>query len=92
MSAARNDDPPRGRKSTLECFNDELSVLERPLESDVEYFDDPPPSRWRGRGVAVIVAAAVVGCGAFLLRAVASGTHRVSVPGHCVIRPFVTSV
>ena len=37
-----------GRKSAIEVFNDELAVLERPLEGEVEYFDDDqPPSRWR---------------------------------------------
>src|SRR5215831_19500326 len=38
--------PERGRRSTLETFNDEMAVLERPLEDDVEYVDEKPPRRW----------------------------------------------
>jgi len=37
---------PRPRKTTIETFNDELAVLDRPLENDVEYYDEKPPSRW----------------------------------------------
>src|SRR5262245_55215824 len=53
---------PRPRKTTLETFNDELAVLDRPLENDVEYYDEKPPSHWRGVtsvlfGVVVIGAA-----------------------------------
>jgi hypothetical protein len=53
---------PRPRKTTLETFNDEMAVLDRPLENDVEYYDEKPPSRWRGVtsvlfGVVVIGAA-----------------------------------
>ena len=53
---------PRPRKTTLETFNDEMAVLDRPLENDVEYYDEKPPSRWRGItsalfGVVVIGAA-----------------------------------
>ena len=45
----------RQRRSTLETFNDELAVLERPLEGDVEYVDEPKPvalaaDRVRGGG------------------------------------------
>src|SRR5262245_43837278 len=55
---------PRPRKTTLETFNDELAVLDRPLESDVEYYDEKPPSRWRGTAsivVGVIALGAVSG-------------------------------
>ena len=38
----------RPRKTTLETFNDEMAILDRPLENDVEYYDEKPPSRWRG--------------------------------------------
>jgi hypothetical protein len=51
----------RVRRSTIERFNDELAVLDRPLEEDVEYYDDPPPrSPWR-RVVAVAGGAALLG-------------------------------
>ena len=53
---------PRPRKTTIETFNDELAVLDRPLQNDIEYYDEKPPSRWRGVtsvlfGVVVIGAA-----------------------------------
>jgi hypothetical protein len=54
-------DRPRGRKSTLDNFNDELSVLDRPLEGDVEYADELP-RRSRMRGVALF-AGVVLGMG-----------------------------
>ena len=54
---------PAGRKSTIELFNDDLAVLDRPLEGEVEYFDDAqPPSRWR-QGVAFFAVVVVVGVG-----------------------------
>ena len=53
----------RPRKNTLERFNDEMSVLERPLEGEAEYFDEaPPPSRWKRAGVFVGIVA-IVGLG-----------------------------
>ena len=61
---------PTGR-STLETFNDELAVLERPLEGDVEYIDEPKPSRWR-RGFFAVVVMVGVG-GALLSRAIVRG-------------------
>ena len=83
MNDASNDGPARGRRSTLECFNDEMSILERPLENDVEYYDERPPSRWRRRGLGVIAGLAVaLGGGGVLLRAqhrapaLASAQHR----------------
>ncbi len=36
----------RIRRSTLERFNEELAILDRPLEDEVEYYDDIPPSPW----------------------------------------------
>ena len=58
---------PAGRKSTIEVFNDELAVLERPLEGEVEYFDEAqPPSRWR-QAVAFFAVVVVVGAGGALL-------------------------
>ena len=59
---------PRIRRSTLERFNDELSVLDRPLDADVEYYDEEPPSK-RPRMVAIALAALLVigGGGGFLL-------------------------
>jgi hypothetical protein len=54
-------DRPRGRKSTLDSFNDELAVLDRPLDGDVEYVDEPPRrSRMRG---AALFAGVVLGMG-----------------------------
>lgn len=41
----------QSRRTALERFNAELAVLDRPLEDDIEYYDDPPPvSRWRRAG------------------------------------------
>ena len=58
---------PAGRKSTIEVFNDELAVLERPLEGEVEYFDEAqPPSRWR-QAAAFFAVVVVVGAGGALL-------------------------
>jgi hypothetical protein len=38
-------------RTALECLNAELAILDRPLEDDVEYYDDPPlASRWRRAG------------------------------------------
>jgi hypothetical protein len=51
---------PRIRRNTLERFNDELSVLDRPLETDVEYYDEEPPSK-RPRMVAIAAALFVIG-------------------------------
>ena len=53
--------PPRERKSTLDTFNDEMSLLDRPLEGDVEYADEAPrPSRMRG---VALFAGVVLGMG-----------------------------
>jgi len=62
--------PVRNQKSTLETFNAEMSLLERPLEGEVEYFDEaPPPSRWRRVGLfAGIVVVMGLGGGLVLSR------------------------
>lgn len=62
--------PERNQKSTLENFNAEMSLLERPLETEVEYFDEaPPPSRWRRIGLfAGIVVVMGLGGGLVLSR------------------------
>ena len=75
----------RKRRSTLDLFNDEMSVLERPLENDVEYYDEvPPPSH--GKKVAMFVTAAALTSGGALVamrhfppkRAVAEIAHVIS--------------
>ncbi len=59
----------RPRKNTIERFNDELSVLERPLEGDVEYYDEaPPPSRFRRVGAFVLVAGLTCAGSLFVMR------------------------
>jgi hypothetical protein len=51
----------RARRTTLETFNDEMAVLDRPLENEVEYVDEAPqPSRWRG---VALFAGIVLGLG-----------------------------
>jgi hypothetical protein len=51
----------RTRRSTIERFNDELAVLDRPLENEVEYYDDPPTrAPWR-RLMAVAGGAVLLG-------------------------------
>jgi hypothetical protein len=58
---------PAGRKSAIEVFNEELAALERPLEGEVEYFDDAQPaSPWRQAG-AFFAVVVVVGVGGALL-------------------------
>ena len=59
-----NETAARPRRTTLECFNEELAILDRPLENDVAYYDDPPPPspwRWAGgiMGAALFFGAAV---------------------------------
>src|SRR5690348_2122766 len=49
---------PRVRKSTLEKFNDEMSLLDRPIDGDVEYVDEAPPKS-RMRGVALFAGIAL---------------------------------
>jgi hypothetical protein len=64
---AVRDATERPRKNTIERFNEELSVLERPLEDDVEYYDEAPPSaRWRKLTAFVLVAGLTV-CGSLIV-------------------------
>ncbi len=38
-------------RTTLDRFNAELAILDRPLEDDIEYYDDPRPRRlWQRIG------------------------------------------
>jgi len=62
--------PVRARKSTLETFNEEMAILDRPLDSEVEYIDEaPPPSRLkRMRALIGVVMVMGVGAGLFLSR------------------------
>src|SRR3954454_2788048 len=54
-------DRPRVRKSTLDVFTDEMAVLDRPPEGEVEYADEAPrPSRLRG---VALFAGIVLGMG-----------------------------
>jgi hypothetical protein len=64
VDASRDERP---RRSTLENFNDEMSLLERPIEGDVEY-EDPPRSRWKGVGIFVGIVAVVGLGGGFVLQ------------------------
>jgi len=57
----------RPRRSTLETFNEEMAVMERPLEDDVEYIDEPRPSRWRPIAFAAVVVAVGGGGGALFM-------------------------
>jgi hypothetical protein len=52
-------DLARPRRSTLETFNDEMAVLDRPLESDVEYYDEKRPSRLRGKASMLVGIVAI---------------------------------
>jgi hypothetical protein len=62
MSTDNSDSKARPRRSTLETFSEELAVLDRPLEGDVEYYDEVPPTRrLRLLPVAVAVFAAAGG-------------------------------
>ncbi len=47
---------PRPRRNTLERFNAELAVLDRPLESEIEYYEEPPrrSRRWLGTVVGLV--------------------------------------
>jgi len=56
----------RPRKTTLETFNEELAVLDRPLEGDVEYIDERPQQRQRG-GISAIIIGTVFFAGAGVL-------------------------
>jgi hypothetical protein len=60
----------RVRKSTLESFNEEMAVLDRPLETEVEYVDEVPrPSRLKRMRILVgVVAVMSFGGGVLLFR------------------------
>jgi hypothetical protein len=62
------DGATRPRRSTLETFNDEMAVLDRPLEGDVEYVDEPRKSRLRPIGFAAVVVIVGVGGALFMSR------------------------
>lgn len=64
--AAAQAQPTRKRRSTLDTFNDEMSVLERPIDGEVEYFDEKPPSRWP-RFLGFVAVMVVVGVGGSFL-------------------------
>jgi len=56
----------RPRKTTLENFNEELAALDRPLEGDVEYYDERPqprPRRWAGTSAVIIGTVFFAGAG-----------------------------
>ena len=72
-------DLPRPRRSTIETFNDELAVLDRPLEQDVEYFDEKPPAKGRRFG-AIAGAVLVLGAAASLLVSRGSGQAHATPP------------
>ena len=76
-SAVVKTEPPpvpnsrgRERPKTLDFFNDEMAVVDRPREGAVEGVDEaPPPSRWGRVGMfAVVVAVMGVGGGVVLSR------------------------
>jgi len=58
---------PRVRKTTVDVFNDEMSVLDRPLEGEVEYYDEPKPRRWKvpAIGLAIFMVSCAGGYLAF---------------------------
>jgi hypothetical protein len=58
----------RQRRSTLDTFNDEMAILERPIEGDVEYVDDKPPTRWKHLAAFIATVAIVGGGGAFMIK------------------------
>jgi hypothetical protein len=55
---------PRVRKTTLDNFNEEMSVLDRPMEVEVEFYDEPRPRRWRVPAIGAAIF--VLSCGAYL--------------------------
>src|SRR4051812_22529839 len=68
----------RPRRSTLETFNDEMAALDRPIEAEAEYFDEPPPpSRLRRAAglVGVIVIVGVGGAALILRQRAGADTH-----------------
>jgi hypothetical protein len=82
---------PRPRKSTLETFNEELAVLDRPLENDVEYYDEKPPSRWRGTA-SLLVGIVAIGAasGLVFLKVRPSSTAVAAPPAAAPAAPAAT--
>ncbi len=54
---AQVDRSPRVRTTTLDRFNQEMSVLDQPLDAEVEYYDEPQPRRWRVGAIGVAIFA-----------------------------------
>ena len=73
---------PRMRKSTLEHFNEEMSVLERPLEGEPEFYDEPRPRRWRvpAIGAVVFLVSCVTYLGVLRHRSAAEGVATAASP------------
>jgi hypothetical protein len=70
---------PRTRRSTIERFNDEMAVLDRPLENEGEYFEEEPPRKGRRLGV-LACAAFALGAAAFMLWSRVSGAVAATPP------------
>lgn len=68
LPAFESEPPVRneGRSAERALLSEELAVLNRPLEGDVEYYDDVPRSRWRAFAVALAVLASVSGASFFV--------------------------
>jgi hypothetical protein len=81
MSTEDQKQPGRIRRSTLERFNDEMSLLDRPIAQDIdpEFYEAEPPSK-RPRIVATLVAAIVLGGGGFLFLSRPGGGELAAVP------------
>jgi hypothetical protein len=61
------DRSPRVRTTTLDHFNQEMSALDRPLDEEVEYYDEPKPRRWRVPAIGMAIF--VLSCGGYLTAA-----------------------
>jgi hypothetical protein len=68
VDAAPAPEAPRPRRNSIEAFNQEMAVLDRPLEGDVEYIDEPRPSHLRTVGVVALIAIVGVGGALFVSR------------------------
>lgn len=58
---------PRVRTTTLDRFNQEMSVLDQPLDGEVEFYDEPRPRRWRVPAIGVAIFA--LSCAGYLTAA-----------------------
>jgi hypothetical protein len=67
----------RQRRSTLDTFNDDMAILEAPLEGDVEYVDEARPRRWQQVAAFIGTVVIVGGGGAFLIH-----RHRAGLAAH----------